>query len=111
MKFLILIRLAWDPNNERALLDFERPLAEIIEKIEALQAASNDDPELLVQIEKLRKEEEKLKNKIFLNFLHGKRFKLLGIPRDRIPQIILKLYFQILSNFMVIVSLLMINPS
>jgi acetyl-CoA carboxylase carboxyl transferase subunit alpha len=46
-------------------LDFERPLAEIIEKIEALQAASNNDPELLSQIEKLRKEEEKLKNKIF----------------------------------------------
>ena len=46
-------------------LDFERPLAEIIEKIEALQAASNEDPELLGQIEKLRKEEEKQKNKIF----------------------------------------------
>ena len=46
-------------------LDFERPLAEIIEKIEALQAASDEDPELLGQIEKLRKEEEKLKNKIF----------------------------------------------
>ena len=46
-------------------LDFERPLAGIIEKIEALQAASNEDPELLGQIEKLRKEEEKLKNKIF----------------------------------------------
>ena len=46
-------------------LDFERPLAEIIEKIEALQAASNEDPELLGQIEKLRKEEQKLKNKIF----------------------------------------------
>ena len=46
-------------------LDFERPLAEIIEKIEALKAASNEDPELLGQIEKLRKEEEKLKNKIF----------------------------------------------
>ena len=46
-------------------LDFERPLAEIIEKIEALQAASNEDPELLGQIEKLRKDEEKLKNKIF----------------------------------------------
>lgn len=46
-------------------LDFERPLAEIIEKIEALQAASNEDPELLGQIEKLRKEEKKLKNKIF----------------------------------------------
>ena len=46
-------------------LDFERPLAEIIEKIEALQAASNEDPELLGQIEKLRKEEEKLKNKTF----------------------------------------------
>ena len=46
-------------------LDFERPLAEIIGKIEALQAASNEDPELLGQIEKLRKEEEKLKNKIF----------------------------------------------
>ena len=46
-------------------LDFERPLAEIIEKIEALQAASNEDPELLGQIEKLRREEEKLKNKIF----------------------------------------------
>ena len=46
-------------------LDFERPLAEIFEKIEALQAASNEDPELLGQIEKLRKEEKKLKNKIF----------------------------------------------
>ena len=46
-------------------LDFERPIAEIIEKIEALQAASNEDPELLGQIEKLRKEEQKLKNKIF----------------------------------------------
>ena len=46
-------------------LDFERPIAEIIEKIEALQDASNEDPELLGQIEKLRKEEEKLKNKIF----------------------------------------------
>ena len=46
-------------------LDFERPLAEIIEKIEALQDASNEDPELLGQIGKLRKEEEKLKNKIF----------------------------------------------
>ena len=46
-------------------LDFERPLAEIIEKIEALQAASNEDPELLGQIEKLRREEEKIKNKIF----------------------------------------------
>ena len=31
MKFLILIRLVWDHNNERALLDFERPIAEIIE--------------------------------------------------------------------------------
>ena len=46
-------------------LDFERPLAEITEKIEALQAASSEDPELLGQIKKLRKEEEKLKNKIF----------------------------------------------
>ena len=46
-------------------LDFERPLAEIFEKIQALQAASNEDPELLGQIEKLRKEEKKLKNKIF----------------------------------------------
>jgi acetyl-CoA carboxylase carboxyl transferase subunit alpha len=46
-------------------LDFERPLAEIIEKIEALQDASNEDPDLLGQIGKLRKEEEKLKNKIF----------------------------------------------
>ena len=80
MKFLILIRLVWDHNNERALLDFERPLAEIIEKIEALQAASNEDPELLGQIEKLRKEEEKLKIKFFLNFLHGKKFKLLDTP-------------------------------
>ena len=53
-------------------LDFERPLAEIIEKIEALQAASNEDPELLGQIEKLRKEEEKLKNKIFSKLSTGK---------------------------------------
>ena len=37
-------------------LDFERPLAEIFEKIEALQAASNDDPELLEVLENLEEE-------------------------------------------------------
>ena len=30
-------KISLGSNNERALLDFERPLAEIIEKIEALQ--------------------------------------------------------------------------
>ena len=91
-------------------LDFERPLAEIIEKIEALQAASNEDPELLGQIEKLRKEEEKLKNKIFSKLSTWQKVQVARHPqRPHILQIILKQYFQILSNFMVIVSLQMIN--
>ena len=62
-------------------LDFERPLAEIIEKIEALQAASNEDPELLGQIEKLRKEEEKLKNKIFSKLSTWQKVQVVRHPQ------------------------------
>ena len=62
-------------------LDFERPLAEIIEKIEALQAASNDDPELLGQIEKLRKKEEKLKSKIFSKLSTWQKVQVASHPQ------------------------------
>ena len=33
------------------ILEFEKPIAEVAEKIEALQLAASDNPELLPQIE------------------------------------------------------------
>ena len=37
-----------------SILDFEKPIAEVAEKIEALQLAAVDNPELLPQIDKLK---------------------------------------------------------
>ena len=69
-------------------LDFERPLAEIIEKIEALQAASNNDPELLSQIEKLRKEEEKLKfDEKYIERIAREKFKMVK-PGERVFKVV-----------------------
>ena len=36
------------------ILDFEKPIAEVVEKIEALQLAAIDNPELLPQIDKIK---------------------------------------------------------
>ena len=36
------------------ILEFEKPIAEVAEKIEALQLAASDNPELLPQIDKLK---------------------------------------------------------
>ena len=47
------------------ILDFEKPIAEVIEKIEALQLAAIDNPELLPQIDKLKSEQASLTKKIY----------------------------------------------
>ena len=48
-----------------SILDFEKPIAEVANKIEALQLAAADSPELLPKIDKLKKEERSLRKKIY----------------------------------------------
>ena len=50
-------------NN--SFLDFERPIAEINNKIQALKDIVDENPELLPQIAKLREEEKKITQKIY----------------------------------------------
>jgi acetyl-CoA carboxylase carboxyl transferase subunit alpha len=47
------------------ILDFEKPIAEVANKIEALQLAAADSPELLPKIDKLKTEEISLRKKIY----------------------------------------------
>ena len=47
------------------ILDFEKPIAEVAEKIAALQLAASDNPELLPQIDKLKSKQEALTKKIY----------------------------------------------
>ena len=47
------------------ILEFEKPIAEVAEKIEALQLAASDNPELLPQIDKLKSEQAALTKKIY----------------------------------------------
>jgi acetyl-CoA carboxylase carboxyl transferase subunit alpha len=47
------------------ILDFEKPIAEVAEKIAALQLAASDNPELLPQIDKLKSEQAALTKKIY----------------------------------------------
>jgi acetyl-CoA carboxylase carboxyl transferase subunit alpha len=47
------------------ILDFEKPIAEVVEKIEALQLAAIDNPELLPKIDKLKSEQASLTKKIY----------------------------------------------
>ena len=48
-----------------SILEFEKPIAEVTEKIEALQLAASDNPELLPQIDKLKLKEAALTKKIY----------------------------------------------
>ena len=48
-----------------SILEFEKPIAEVAEKIEALQLAAVDNPELLPQIDKLKSEQAALRKKIY----------------------------------------------
>ena len=47
------------------ILEFEKPIAEVAEKIEALQLAASDNPELLPQIDKLKSQQAVLTKKIY----------------------------------------------
>ena len=47
------------------ILELEKPIAEVAEKIEALQLAASDNPELLPQIDKLKSEQATLTKKIY----------------------------------------------
>ena len=44
-----------------SILDFEKPIAEIADKIDALRVAAVQNPDLLPQIDKLKIEESVLK--------------------------------------------------
>ena len=46
-------------------LDFEKPISDIMDKIEALKIASEDDPKLIPEIEKLKSKEKNLRKRIF----------------------------------------------
>ena len=48
-----------------SILEFEKPIAEVTEKIEALQLAASDNPELFPQIDKLKLKETALTKKIY----------------------------------------------
>ena len=48
------------------ILDFEKPIAEVSSKIEALQLAAAENPELLPQINKLKNQETALREKIWV---------------------------------------------
>ena len=47
------------------ILEFDKPIAEVAEKIEALQLAASDNPELLPQIDKLKSQQAALTKKIY----------------------------------------------
>ena len=47
------------------ILEFEKPIAEVAEKIKALQLAASDNPELLPQIDKLKSQQAALTKKIY----------------------------------------------
>ena len=47
------------------ILEFEKPIAEVAEKIAALQLAASDNPELLPQIDKLKSKQMALTKKIY----------------------------------------------
>ena len=47
------------------ILEFEKPIAEVAEKIEALQLAASDNPELLPKIDKLKSKQVALTKKIY----------------------------------------------
>ena len=47
------------------ILEYEKPIAEVAEKIEALQLAASDNPELLPQIDKLKSKQVALTKKIY----------------------------------------------
>jgi len=47
------------------ILDFEKPIAEVAEKIAALKLAASENPELLPQIEKLKSKQAALTKKIY----------------------------------------------
>ena len=47
------------------ILEFEKPIAEVAEKIAALQLAASDNPELLPQIDKLKSKQVALTKKIY----------------------------------------------
>ena len=52
---------------KRHFLEFEKPLEEIADKIDALEIVSKDNPELRSQIDKLQSEFEERTKKIYSN--------------------------------------------
>ena len=89
------------------ILDFEKPIAEVAEKIEALQLAASDNPELLPQIDKLKSEQAALTKKIYSKLSTWQKVQVARHPNrphtlDFIERILMNL-----KSFMEIVSLVM----
>ena len=75
-------------------LDFEKPISDIMDKIEALKIASEDDPKLIPEIEKLKTKEKNLRKRIFSKLFH---VKIIFLYRNNISH--MKMIFSILKCF------------
>ena len=66
---------------KRHFLEFEKPLEEISDKIDALEIVSKDNPELRSQIDKLQSEFEDRTKKIYSNLTRWNRVLISRHPQ------------------------------
>ena len=64
---------------KRHFLEFEKPLEEIADKIDALEIVSKDNPELRSQIDKLQLEFEDRTKKIYSNLSRWNKVLILSL--------------------------------
>ena len=89
------------------ILEFEKPIAEVAEKIAALQLAASDNPELLPQIDKLKSEQAALTKKIYSKLSTWQKVQVARHPNRPHTLISLKESLMSLKSFMEIVNLVM----
>ena len=89
------------------ILEFEKPIAEVAEKIEALQLAASDNPELLPQIDKLKSEQAALTKKIYSKLSTWQKVQVARHPNRPHTLDLLKESLMNLKNCMEIVNLAM----
>lgn len=90
-----------------SILDFEKPIAEVAEKIEALQLAAVDNPELLPQIDKLKTEKLVLTKKVYSKLSTWEKVQVARHPNRPHTLDFIERIFDELKNCMEIVSLQM----
>lgn len=92
------------------ILDFEKPIAEVSSKIEALQLAASDNPELLPQIDKLKTQEISLRKKIYSKLTTWQKVQVARHPNRPTHLILLNEFLMNSKSCMEIVSLVMTLP-